>query len=119
MTPKSLGSLEIIIKNTTIFKIKIDKKEDLEETQAQDEDTRHLNGTIYNQSKFYNDFKLISESVEAEPPSKSCFPVNLYYNPLFLEMFLKKYITYLPLWSNIYHAKTLSNRHVESYFAIR
>lgn len=79
-------------------------------------DHRQFNKTIYSQSPFYSDFKTILDEVE-DSSEKTGNNLNNLYNPEFLEKCMKKYMTYLPLFSIVVHNKRLSNSHVENYFA--
>lgn len=68
---------------------------------------RHLNQTIYSQSTFYIFFKEICDNTQISE-SLNQDPVYDLYNPKFLEKCLKKYVTYLVLFSNVFYHKRLS-----------
>lgn len=74
------------------------------------------NKTIYEQSPFYLDFVNITNSYVFDGDSRD--KLNALFCIEFLEMFLKKYITFLPMWGGCFtFGKRKSNSHVENYFA--
>lgn len=79
---------------------------------------RDFSAVMYKQSPYYKDCARILKNTE--DPSNETGPVNALYAPAFLELFLKKYITYLPMWSGILKKieKRHSNSHVENYWRI-
>lgn len=83
-----------------------------------DSQTRLFNNTIVSQSLFYREFKGIYDVVP-ESEKFSLQSINYYFNPDFLLLFLKKYLTYTPFWTGILYGITTitSNSHVENYFA--
>lgn len=79
--------------------------------------SRHYGEPLYIQSPFYKDLaKFISSFTDDETEG----PVNSFYCPEFLEIFSKKYLTFLPFWSNIFkkNSNRVSNSHIESYWKI-
>ncbi|EEZ99552.1 hypothetical protein TcasGA2_TC000134 [Tribolium castaneum] len=94
-----------------------------EETETETEDTE-IPHTLYQKSKFYRHFfkiceqdkKMINSAIDSDN-------INIFYNPLILDLILKKYLPVLPLWSNIYpnlrdrdSIERFSNAPVENWF---
>ncbi|EFA00379.1 hypothetical protein TcasGA2_TC003225 [Tribolium castaneum] len=94
-----------------------------EETETETEDTE-IPHTLYQKSKFYRHFfkiceqdkKMINSAIDSDN-------INIFYNPLILDLILKKYLPILPLWSNIYpnlrdrdSIERFSNAPVENWF---
>lgn len=69
-----------------------DDSEDAQHTDEWLEDK-----VIYKNSKFYQHFKAHSDTLLTS--QKINKPANKFYNILFLITFLKKYLSYLPMWS--------------------
>lgn len=77
--------------------------------------------TIYEESLFYQHFKRLN-TIEDFTVNKA----NQFYCPTFAELFLKKYIAILPLWTRLNHGNQVdlckpnvirfSNSYVENYF---
>lgn len=82
--------------------------------------------TIYKSSKFYIHFLDIYNKVTTELPidhDNSSDDPNPYYNHLFVEVILRKYIPFLPFWSNVITTQDkssdrFSNAPVESWFGL-
>ncbi|CAG9771384.1 unnamed protein product [Ceutorhynchus assimilis] len=76
--------------------------------------------SLYKKSKFYQHFLKIYESCnESNRPISETDVNNPYYLPDLSPVILKKYITFLPLWTNIITDETMrrySNAPVENHF---
>lgn len=69
----------------------------------------------YKKNLFYHHFNDISNDVCCE--TESCgYEINSYYDLDFLDLLLKKYIPYLPMWTNVLKQDRVSNAPVENYF---
>lgn len=53
---------------------------------------------IYRNSKFFQMYSKFAENFELKNASKK---VNSIYNPTFVDVFLKKYLAFLPLWTPV------------------
>lgn len=115
ISKQTVESMENILK---ISNENINFSDDVEkDCDAISVETRDLENTIYNQSLFYKEFNEISKTITIDPTFSG--GVNYMYNPQFLEIFLKKYIAYLPMVSKIVlDCNKYSNSHVENYFKI-
>lgn len=73
--------------------------------------------SLYENSPFYKDFYGILEKTNSEHTIE--IKKNDYFNPQCLDMLLKKYVTYLSLWSGALNhlGKRNSNAPVECYFS--
>lgn len=60
--------------------------------------------TLYGKSKFFLHFKAIFDNVWKSVENAICPSTeeNIYYNPKVADILLKKYLPFLPLWSNIF-----------------
>uniref|UniRef100_A0A1B0BL32 Ubiquitin-like protease family profile domain-containing protein n=1 Tax=Glossina palpalis gambiensis TaxID=67801 RepID=A0A1B0BL32_9MUSC len=79
----------------------------------------------YSQSDFYKRGNDIYTQVKSEIVTNKCSHKNknLFYNPNFVDILLKKYVAYAPLWTNLMGTyidskKPASNSPVEGYFSI-
>lgn len=81
-------------------------------------DNRTYNKTLYSQSPFYRDFNAISDSIEPIDDKSSYKNLNLFYDPVFMQKILKKYISYLPFYCGVFHSEKQSNSYVENYFGL-
>lgn len=115
-----VDEIKTITAYVCVKELEIDQTVGQEESKENEPDNindnkRLFNATIYSQSPFYIEFKEISDKIIVTEES-SQRGLNYFYNVGFLTLFLKKYVTYLPLWSGVFHLKRCSNSLVESHF---
>ncbi|KAG5876772.1 hypothetical protein JTB14_017343 [Gonioctena quinquepunctata] len=77
---------------------------------------------LYENSKFYQYFKLIKDQLHDLIKNDTGIGKNIYYNEKFYEIIKKKYFTYLPLWTALLNKDSgctrFSNAPVENWFSV-
>ena len=104
---------------------KIDEDAELKDFLPGDNIITVSDSTLYEQSEFYRYFVVIRCEIQKRISEKEegNLEKNSYYNEEFFEIILKKYITYLPLWSGLTindseKVTRVSNAPVENWFSM-
>lgn len=115
------NSLKSILNLTVLF-IPIEEKEKqpddvklLDERELAEE--RKNRKVLYRNSPWFKDMNTITKDIKVESNSQND-EKNTFFNLKLLDLLLKKYLAFLPLWSGLLNEKGVrySNSYIENYF---
>lgn len=112
----SLKSLARVMTKSTVEEIENKDEDDTDEDDDKLPIDVHEHESIYEQSLFYQNFKALTYKSEFAIATTTNGPVNAFYSTEYAEVFLKKYVSLLSLWTCLTQNERSTNACGECHF---